>query len=271
MSSIQITCETENANIYYTLNGENPTSNSTLYSSPVEVNETCTVKAIGVKEGYLESDINQLFLDIKDLNNVEIPYTLPDNTTIFYDRGTSYGDYELRNNQIVRLTSGEDDQTVTSQNWRFLIGYPNDDWVKEVGGTTGVLPWGPEEDTTGLTDTSIGAGLPNTNKLIELYGNNNSYIWFYVKKFRELTNKNWFAFSVGEWSALPGTGSYPDWGPSYITEGGGNSAWSSNEYSLFSDEAIYLRAYMKMYFNNHKSMYYDETYLPCSTFLLYRI
>lgn len=68
MSQIQITCETENANIYYTLNGENPTSNSTLYSSPFEVNETCTVKAIGYKEGYLESDVLE-----KDLIKLPTP------------------------------------------------------------------------------------------------------------------------------------------------------------------------------------------------------
>ena len=68
MYQIQITCETENANIYYTLNGENPTSNSTLYSSPFEVNEACTVKAIGYKEGYLESDVLE-----KDLIKLPTP------------------------------------------------------------------------------------------------------------------------------------------------------------------------------------------------------
>ena len=68
MSKVQITCETENANIYYTLNGENPTSNSTLYSSPFEVNESCTVKAIGYKESYLESDVLE-----KDLIKLPTP------------------------------------------------------------------------------------------------------------------------------------------------------------------------------------------------------
>lgn len=77
MSKVQITCETENANIYYTLNGENPTSNSTLYNSPFEVNEACTVKAIGYKEGYLESDVLE-----KDLIKLPTPELVNYNTGI---------------------------------------------------------------------------------------------------------------------------------------------------------------------------------------------
>lgn len=58
MPSIQITCDTESSKIYYTLNGEDPSSNSTLYNSPFEVNEVCTIKAIGMKEEWVESSIS---------------------------------------------------------------------------------------------------------------------------------------------------------------------------------------------------------------------
>ena len=48
---VTLACETEEATIYYTLNGETPTAESTLYAGPFTLEETTTVKAIAVKEG----------------------------------------------------------------------------------------------------------------------------------------------------------------------------------------------------------------------------
>ena len=43
--------------IYYTLNNSTPTTFSTLYTDIFQVEPGTTIKAIGVKEGYLDSDI----------------------------------------------------------------------------------------------------------------------------------------------------------------------------------------------------------------------
>lgn len=48
---VTLACATEDATIYYTLNGETPTTESTLYVEPFTLSETTTVKAIAVKEG----------------------------------------------------------------------------------------------------------------------------------------------------------------------------------------------------------------------------
>lgn len=53
--TLTITTETEGAQIYYTLNGATPTTESTLYEGPITLNETVTVKAIAVKEGMSNS------------------------------------------------------------------------------------------------------------------------------------------------------------------------------------------------------------------------
>ena len=58
--SIQITCSTPSSQIYYTIDGNEPSSGSNLYSSPFSVNVGTTIKAIGIKEGYLDSDIATL-------------------------------------------------------------------------------------------------------------------------------------------------------------------------------------------------------------------
>ena len=55
--NIQITCTTPGASIYYTIDNSTPTSNSNLYTSTFQANIGTTIKAIGIKEGYIDSDI----------------------------------------------------------------------------------------------------------------------------------------------------------------------------------------------------------------------
>lgn len=55
--TVSLSCETEDASIYYTLDGSNPTAESTLYSAPFQVSETTTVKAIAIKEGLSNSSV----------------------------------------------------------------------------------------------------------------------------------------------------------------------------------------------------------------------
>ncbi|MBE6260782.1 MAG: chitobiase, partial [Prevotella sp.] len=45
----------EGASIYYSVNGDDPDTNDTLYSQPFTVDETTTVKAIAIKDGVSSS------------------------------------------------------------------------------------------------------------------------------------------------------------------------------------------------------------------------
>lgn len=53
--TLEITTATEGAQIYYTLDGTTPTTESTLYEGPITLDQTVTVKAIAVKEGMSNS------------------------------------------------------------------------------------------------------------------------------------------------------------------------------------------------------------------------
>ena len=55
--SVTINCATEGAAIHYTTDGTNPTATSLVYSAPINVSTTTTIKAIGTKTGYSNSSI----------------------------------------------------------------------------------------------------------------------------------------------------------------------------------------------------------------------
>lgn len=58
--TVKIECNTPNASIYYTTNGIDPTTSSSLYTGTFNATMGSTIKAIGVKEGFLNSDIGSL-------------------------------------------------------------------------------------------------------------------------------------------------------------------------------------------------------------------
>jgi len=55
--SVTITSGTRDAAIYYTTDGSNPTTASTVYTGPIFVDDTETLKAIAISPGYAESAI----------------------------------------------------------------------------------------------------------------------------------------------------------------------------------------------------------------------
>ena len=61
-TSTQVTMSAESgAEIRYTTNGSNPTASSSLYSGPITLNATTTVKAIAIKNGVTSSVASQTF------------------------------------------------------------------------------------------------------------------------------------------------------------------------------------------------------------------
>lgn len=55
--NVTLSSTTEGASIYYTTNGDEPTAESALYTTPIPVNETTTLKAIAIKDGLSNSSV----------------------------------------------------------------------------------------------------------------------------------------------------------------------------------------------------------------------
>ncbi len=56
-TAVTLTTETAGATIYYTTDGKDPTTASTVYTAPIVINETVTIKAIAVKAGMNNSGV----------------------------------------------------------------------------------------------------------------------------------------------------------------------------------------------------------------------
>ena len=66
-STATITCSTSGATIYYTTNGNTPTSSSTQYSSAITLQSACTIKAIAIKDGVSSSVASQSYTPAQNI------------------------------------------------------------------------------------------------------------------------------------------------------------------------------------------------------------
>ena len=64
-TSVTITCSTEEAKIYYTTDGTEPTAESTEYTAAISVTTAVTLKAIAVKDGMNDSAVSSVSYTIK--------------------------------------------------------------------------------------------------------------------------------------------------------------------------------------------------------------
>ena len=69
-SSVTLTAGSNNADIYYTLDGSVPTRNSLVYSSPIPIDRNVTLKAIAYCDGYTQSRVVTADYTITSLKTV---------------------------------------------------------------------------------------------------------------------------------------------------------------------------------------------------------
>ena len=120
-NTMTMTTKPADASIYYTLDGRQPTVNSTLYTGPITLTSNCTVKAFAVKTGIQDSDVATYTVDWFKVEQptfkldgskltietategASIYYTLGAELTPSATRGTLYtAPIELTDNRVVK-------------------------------------------------------------------------------------------------------------------------------------------------------------------------
>ncbi|MDE5544776.1 MAG: chitobiase/beta-hexosaminidase C-terminal domain-containing protein, partial [Bacteroidales bacterium] len=88
-TKVTISCATGEAKIYYTVDGSEPTAESTEYTAEISIDSAMTIKAIAVKEGMENSKVAEAAYTVKtvanegeELTGVSV-YPNP-NTGVFY-------------------------------------------------------------------------------------------------------------------------------------------------------------------------------------------
>ncbi|MBR0269678.1 MAG: chitobiase/beta-hexosaminidase C-terminal domain-containing protein [Prevotella sp.] len=82
--NVSISCATSDATIYYTIDGSDPTTSSSVYSSPIAVSATTTIKAIAVKSGMDNSEVVTATYKIEIIEHAgtaDDPFTVADART----------------------------------------------------------------------------------------------------------------------------------------------------------------------------------------------
>ena len=88
---VTISSATSGATIYYTLDGNDPTTSSDVYSSAIEIDETTTIKAIAVKDGMDDSDVAEATytIDPNAPGTASNPFTVADAIEYINTLGTA--------------------------------------------------------------------------------------------------------------------------------------------------------------------------------------
>jgi endonuclease I len=140
--NVSISTTTEGATIYYTTNGSDPDDNSAIYSSPIAVSSTTTIKAKAYKTGYDPSSV------------ASATYTFPT---------------EVANVSALRL--GSTDGTVYKLTGEAILTYKqtfrNKKWIQDANAGIEI------DDNSGIITTNYQIGDGITGITGTLYLNNN--------------------------------------------------------------------------------------------------
>ena len=184
---VSMSCQTVGADIYYTLDGSGPDSSKTIYNEPILINDSCTIKAVAMRDGLEPSDIvsETMVFGVGDTVFVDGIETL-----IIADlgEGAENGRYigVDKNHDLSYYISGDDyvNQELPVESAKY--GY-------EYGG------YGIKVNTL---SNQIGNGINNTNSLIAMNLQpetaNWNVLWNKVNEFRQNYSNNWFVPNQSE-------------------------------------------------------------------------
>ena len=168
-TTVALSCETEGATIYFTLNGETPTENSTEYTTPIVITENTTVKAIAVKEGYKDSEVTTFTYTVKE--------TLPEPVVTYTVSFNSMGGSDMTAQIVNAGEKASEPSAPRKEGYKFLGWYVTDD--------KGVT-------TEYVFETSVNANITLIAEWLDM-GDIETDDWEEVEDVTEIPGKIWAA------------------------------------------------------------------------------
>jgi len=133
---VEISTTTPEATIYYTTDGTDPTTSSTVYSSAITINSAVTLKAIAAKEGNANSAVASAAYTVIDYATLPFVWaggTATELTALTGVTGNSLGDYAVQNAPYqVQMNSTSDFIQIKTDSKPSMVTVG----VKMVGGAT---------------------------------------------------------------------------------------------------------------------------------------
>ncbi len=172
--SVSLGSTTDGATIYYTIDGSNPTSSSTVYSTAIDVTTSTTIKAIAIKAGLTDSEIASAAYTLKvlaptfsvaegdydDEQNVELScatdgakiyYTFsgtPSSKSTLYSGAINVSD--IKTIRAIAIKDGWTDSDVATAEYRVVIPaslpFSFDKGKSDIANTTGLTQDGLGSD-----------------------------------------------------------------------------------------------------------------------------
>lgn len=186
-STVTLSCATEGATIHYTRDGSTPTSSSPTYSSAITINFNQTIKAIAVKDNYIDSEVASASYTISDgnesvtfadvyknndlaetVNGTDVSYTFAlgsgSSDPKYYDTGSAVRMYQ--NNT---LTIASSTKTIVSIQFTFASSYGTLALVSGQPGTLGDLSSNKRTWTGSASSVKFTTSAANRLQAITVY------------------------------------------------------------------------------------------------------
>ena len=152
-TTVTIACATDGATIYYTTNGDEPTTSSSEYSKALTINATQTIKAIATKDGNANSAVASVSYTVQDYTSLPFEWAGGTNSDLAALTGVTIdglGDYAAQNAPYRIKMDGVGDYIqvkTNAQPGKVYVG------VKMIGGdTTSKIKVQESTDGTSFTD-----------------------------------------------------------------------------------------------------------------------
>jgi len=131
---VTINCITSGATIYYTTDGSTPNSGSAVYSSPITLTQTATIKAYASKAGMLNSEI-------QSATYTKITNSFLDNFSDgTYNKWTTYdGAWNVSGNSALNVNSGSGYKAIAKNTEFTGVSYEADVKITSGTGDAGML------------------------------------------------------------------------------------------------------------------------------------